>query len=461
MTIEQPDADPDMPLPLAGVRIIDISNVFSLPYAAGPLADLGAEVIKIEGPGRLDVSRGGAFSGVYPDNIPGEDAWNRTSTFNLLNRGKKSLAIDLRRPEGREVLKDLIRVSDVLTENFTPRVMRGWELDYPHASKLNPKLIMVSCSGYGPHGPYAQYPAQATTQEATHGLAHVTGYRGDVPSKAGQSFVDFLATWALVMGTTLALRYRRRFGKGLWVDVAMYQLGCTMVADRILDWEANKRLGERIGNRHPWLAPQGCYRCAGDDEWCVVSVHDDAEWVALCRVIGRPELTQDARFVSNDARMQNHDEIDPIIAAWTAGHSKMDAMERLQAAGVRAGAVFNARDMHLDPHAKARGLLETVQFPPERGIGKRTIIGRPWKLSRTPLTVRGPAPKLGQHNREVLQGILGYDDARYAEMEQSGVIGTHPTAPRPILRMSMDERVHQGRLASWDPDYKERLGTQD
>jgi len=178
-------------------------------------------------------------------------------------------------------------------------------------------------------------------------------------------------------------------------------------------------------------------------------------------VIGRPELTQDARFVSNDARMQNHDEIDPIIAAWTAGHSKMDAMERLQAAGVRAGAVFNARDMHLDPHAKARGLLETVQFPPERGIGKRTIIGRPWKLSRTPLTVRGPAPKLGQHNREVLQGILGYDDARYAEMEQSGVIGTHPTAPRPILRMSMDERVHQGRLASWDPDYKERLGTKD
>ena len=124
---------------------------------------------------------------------------------------------------------------------------------------------MVSCSGYGPHGPYAQYPAQATTQEATHGLAHVTGYRGGVPSKAGQSFVDFLATWALVMGTTLALRYRNRFGKGLWVDVAMYQLGCYMVSDRILDWEANKRLGERIGNRHPWLAPQGCYRCAGDD----------------------------------------------------------------------------------------------------------------------------------------------------------------------------------------------------
>ena len=461
MATDKKDADQETRLPLAGLRIIDISNVFSLPYAGGLLSDLGAEVIKVEGPARLDVSRGGAFSGVYPENEPGEDPWNRTSTFNLLNRGKKSLAIDLRRPEGREVLKDLIRVSDVLTENFTPRVMRGWELDYPNAKKLNPNLIMVSCSGYGPKGPYSQYPAQATTQEATHGLAHVTGYRGDVPSKAGQSFVDFLATWALVMGTTLALRYRHRFGKGIWVDVAMYQLGCYMVADRILDWEANKRLGERIGNRHPWLAPQGCYACAGDDEWCVVSVHDDEEWAALCRVIGRPDLAQDARFASNDARMLNHDEIDPIIADWMAGRSKIAAMETLQAAGVRAGAVFNARDMHLNPHLKARGLLEKVDFPPERKIGKRVIIGRPWKLSKLPLATRGPAPTLGQHNREVLQDILGYDEARYAALEESGVIGTRPTAARPVLRMSMEERVRQGRLATWDPDYKERLGIQD
>lgn len=452
------DEQEDGPLPLKGVRIIDISNVFSLPYAGGLLADLGAEVIKIEGPARLDVSRGGAFSGVYPENEPGDDPWNRTSTYNLLNRGKKSLAIDLRRPEGREVLKDLIKVSDVLTENFTPRVMRGWKLDYPNAAKLNPKIIMVSCSGYGPDGPYSQYPAQATTQEATHGLVHATGYRDDVPSKAGQSFVDFLATWALVMGTTLALRYRNRFGKGLWVDVAMYQLGCTMVADRILDWEANRRLGERIGNRHPWLAPQGCYRCAGDDEWCVVSVHDDEEWAALCQTIGQPDLAAGADFATNEARMRNHDAIDAIIAAWTAGVSKFAAMDTLQAAGVRAAAVFDARDMHLDRHAKVRGLLETVSFPPERGIGKRMIIGRPWKLSRLALSARGPGPCFGQHNREIVQDMLGYDEARYAALVASGVIGTTPAVHRPIMRMSMDERVQQGRLASWDPGYKDQLG---
>jgi crotonobetainyl-CoA:carnitine CoA-transferase CaiB-like acyl-CoA transferase len=263
------------------------------------------------------------------------------------------------------------------------------------------------------------------------------------------------------MGATLGLRYRHRFGKGLWVDAAMYQLGCTMHSEQILDWEANGRLSGRIGNRHAWLAPQGCYRCAGTDDWCVVSVHDDEEWAALCGVIGRPELACDPRFVSNDARMRNHDEIDTIISAWTASVSKFAAMDTLQAAGVRAGAVFDGRDIHLDRHAKARGLMEKVTFPPERHMGERMMIGRPWRLSRVPLSIGGPGPALGEHNREVIQGLLGYDDARYAALEQAGIVGTRPDTPRPVTRLTMDEKVRRGRLASWDPDYKERLGTGD
>src|SRR3989338_2869531 len=239
-------------LPLEGIRIIDCGHVFAVPYACGLMADLGAEVIKIEGPGRLDITRDGPFSGVHADNQPGADPWNRTANFNLINRGKKSL------------VRDLIRVSDVVLESFTPRVMRGWGLDYPNAKTLKPDIIMVSNTGYGRGaGPYSQYPAQATTQEATHGLAHVTGYRGDIPSKAGQSYVDFLACWACLMGTALALRYRRRFGKGLWIDVGMYQLGCYTISEYILDWLANRRLGERIGNRHPSQGPQGGFPGAG------------------------------------------------------------------------------------------------------------------------------------------------------------------------------------------------------
>ena len=449
-------------LPLEGIRVIDSGHVFAVPYAGGLMADLGAEVIKIEGPGRLDITRYSPFSGVHADNQPGTDPWNRTSNFNLINRGKKSLALDLSRAEGREVLKDLIRVSDVFMESFTPRVMRGWGLDYPNMKELKPDIIMVSNTGYGSGpGPYLQYPAQATTQEATHGLAHVTGYRGDLPSKAGQSYVDFLASWACLMAIALALRYRNRSGKGSWIDVGMYQLGCYTISEYILDWLVNNRLGERLGNRHPSYAPQGCYPCAGDDQWCVVSVRDDEEWAALCHLMGKPELTREVRFATNRDRITHHDEIDAIIVRWTRNLAKFEVMERLQGVGVPAGAVFDARDVNLDPHLSSRGFLETVRFPAERRMGKRVIMGRPWRLSKTPLAVQGPGPALGQHNREVLQGILGYSDGRYADLEQAGIIDTRPTQPRPLSHMEMDERVRQGRLAYYEPDFKERLGIQD
>ncbi len=446
-------------LPLEGIRIIDSSYVFAGPYACGLLSDLGAEVIKVEGPGRPEFTRGGAFSGVLPDNCVGADPWNRASTYNLINRGKKSLVVDLTRKEGREVLIDLIKVSDVIIENFTPRVMRRWGLDYPNMKALHPGIVLVSNTGYGHGGPFSSYPAQATTQEATHGLAAVTGYRGGEPSKAGQSFVDFLAAWACMMAVLLGLRYRRRFGRGLWADVGMYQLGCYNVSEYILDWIANGAPGARIGNRHRQFAPQGCYRCKGDDAWCVLSVRDDEEWVALCGVIGRPELAADPRFATEPARHAHHDAINEIIGQWTRSVTKIEAMERLQAAGVPAGAVLDGRDLHLDPNLKARGLLEKVEFPREREMGsRRPIIGRPWRFSRMPLAVRGPAPTFGQHNREVLRGILGYDESRCEALERAGVVTDKPTVMRVAPDMSMEERVRIGRLAYWDRNYKERLG---
>lgn len=446
-------------LPLAGLRVIDSSYVFAGPYATGLLGDLGAEVIKIEGPTRPDFTRGGAFSGLLPDNEPKSDPWNRTSTYNLVNRGKKSLVLDLSRKEGRDVLVDLIKVSDVIIENFTPRVMRGWGLDYPNMSKINPGIIMVSNTGYGRGGPYSSYPAQATTQEATHGLAAVTGYAGGDPSKAGQSYVDFLAAWACATSALLGLRYRNRFGRGLWADIGMYQLGCYNVSEYILDSIANHAPGARIGNRHRQFAPQGCYRCAGADAWCALSVRDDEDWVALCKVIARPELAGDPRYATEAARRENHDAIDATITQWTSTVTKIEAMERLQAAGVAAGAVLDGRDLHFDPHLKARGILEMVSFPAARDMGsRRPIIGRPWKFSAMPMSIQGPAPTFGQHNREVLQEVLGYDEARCAALERAGILADKPVKPRPIPDLSMEERVAMGRLAYWDADYKERLG---
>jgi crotonobetainyl-CoA:carnitine CoA-transferase CaiB-like acyl-CoA transferase len=446
-------------LPLEGIRVIDSSYVFAGPYACGILSDLGAEVIKIEGPSRPDFTRGGAFSGMMPDNDPADDPWNRTSTYNLANRGKKSLVVDLSKKEGRDVFVDLIKVTDILIENFTPRVMRGWGMDYPNLKKINPRLIMVSNTGYGYGGPYSSYPAQATTQEATHGLAAVTGYPGGEPSKAGQSYVDFLATWACSTAAMLGLRFRRRFGRGYWADIGMYQLGCFNVSDFVADSIANGAPGERIGNRHRKFAPQGAYRCAGDDAWCALSVRDDEEWAALCKLIGRPELASDRRFATEAVRRANHDAIDEIITSWTRGLTKIEAMERLQGVGVPAGAVLDGRDLHFDPHLKERKLLEAIEFPEERKMGsRRLVIGRPWKFSKMPLHVSGPAPTFGQHNRDVVCGLLGYDEARYEALTSAGILVDKPVKARPLFEMSMDERVKLGRLAYWDPDYKKRLG---
>jgi crotonobetainyl-CoA:carnitine CoA-transferase CaiB-like acyl-CoA transferase len=318
---------------------------------------------------------------------------------------------------------------------------------------------MVSNTGYGRGGPFSSYPAQATTQEATHGHAAVTGYRGGEPSKAGQSFVDFLAAWVCASSALLGLRYRRRFGRGLWADIGMYQLGCFNVSEFVLDVIANNHSSGRIGNRHPQYAPQGCYRCAGTDAWCALSVRDDHDWAALCKLIERPELAADARYATEAARQANHDEIDAIITTWTARLSKIEAMQCLQAAGVPAGAVLDGRDLHFDPQLKARGLLETVKFPPSRAMGAgRPIIGRPWRFSATPLSIRGPAPTFGQHNHEVLREVLGYDAARIQALEAAGVVTDQPKKVREVPELSMDERVKLGRLAYYDPDYKQQLG---
>lgn len=445
--------------PLEGIRVIDSSYVFAGPYATGLLCDLGAEVIKVEGPLRPDFTRGGAFSGMLPENEMGADPWNRMSSYNLVNRGKKSVVLDLTRKEGRDVLVDLIKVSDIIVENFTPRVMRGWGLDYPNMKKINPGIVMVSNTGYGRGGPYSAYPAQATTQEATHGHAAVTGYAGGEPSKAGQSYVDFLAAWTIATAAMLGLRYRRRFGRGLWADIGMYQLGCYNVSEYVLDSIANNLPGERIGNRHRQFAPQGVYRCAGTDAWCALSVRDDHDWTALCKVIGHAEFAIDQRFSTETARRANHDVIDAMITRWTSTLPKIEAMERLQAAGVAAGAVLDGRDLNFDPQIKARGLVEMVEYPKERGMGpRRPLIGRPWKFSAMPLSINGPAPAYGQHNGEVLREILGYDETRCSALAEAGIVVDKPVKPREVPNMTMDKRVEIGRLAYWDTDYKTKLG---
>ena len=446
-------------LPLEGIRVLDSTYVFALPYAGGLLSDLGAEVIKVEGPGRPDVTRLGVLSGSVADNEPGKDWWNRSGNYNLLNRGKRSLVLDMTDERGRDLFRQLVSISDVVMENFTPRVMRGWKLDYPNLRKIRPDVIMVSNTGYGHgEGPYSTYPAQATSQEATHGHCWVTGYRDGAPSKAGNSFVDFVAASAALFAIGAALRYRNRTGRGQWVDLAMYQSGVMLVSEYVMDAIANGREGGRIGNRHPYRAPQGCYPAQGQDQWITLSVGSDPQWEALCRLMDREELAADPQFADVLSRQRNHDRIDEIVSAWTAGHDKYELMHRLQGVGIPAGPVLTGKDVHFDPHYRSRGFLERVTYPEKRGIGTRPFMGRPYKFSGSPLQIRCPAPAFGQDNAPVLQGLLGMDEATYQRLVQDSVVGTVPTSGEPAPKVPQDQAVASGLLAEWDPDYRERLG---
>ena len=447
------------PLPLAGIRVLDSTYVFALPYTGGQLADLGAEVIKIEGPGRPDITRGGGLYGTFPDNEPGEDWWNRPSTYQLLNRGKRSLALDLSQEDGRRIFRELVTVSDVVMENFTPRVMRRWGLDYPNLRKLRPDIIMVSNTGYGHgDGPYSSYPAQATTQEGTHGHCWITGYPGDEPSKAGRSFVDFLSTWSAMFAIGAALRYRNRTGRGQWVDIGMYQAGVMFLSEYLMDAIANGRPGQRIGNRHPRRAPQGAYPAAGSDQWLALSVADAAQWHTLCRLMARPDLAQDAALQTLAGRQQRHDEIDAAISQWTQPQDKYALMHTLQAHGIAAGPVLSGKEVHFDPHYRSRNFLERVEYPPERGIGARFLMGRPYRMSKTPLSIRGPAPAFGQDNAALLEELLGIPPSQVSQWADAGLITTVPTTGEPSPTLDPRELVARGQLAEWDPDYRQRLG---
>ncbi len=446
-------------LPLSGIRVLDSTYVFALPYAGGLLSDLGAEVIKIEGPTRPDTTRTGGFAGAFPENELGEDWWNRPSTYNLLHRGKQSLTLDMTDPRGREMFAELVKISDIVMENFTPRVMRRWELDYPNLRNIKPDIIMVSNTGYGHGGgPYANYPAQATTQEGTHGHCWVTGYPGDVPSKAGASFVDFLSTWTSLLAMGAALRYRNRTGQGQWIDISMYQAGVMFLSEFIMDAQVNGREGERIGNRHPQRAPQGSYPAAGDDQWITLSVGSEEEWQALCRLMGREDLAGSADFQDAASRRRNHDELDRIIGAWTAESDKYDLMHRLQREGIASGPVLTGKDIHFDPHYQSRGFLERVTYPEERKIGTRPFMGRPYKFSKSPLKIHGPAPAYGQHNQPVLQDLLGIDGRKYEELVRDSIVATAPLTGEGQERLSPQQAVELGLLAAWDPDYREKLG---
>ncbi|MCE2403859.1 MAG: CoA transferase [Dehalococcoidia bacterium] len=453
-----------MTRPLSGIRVVDMSRVFAMPYCGAYLADLGAEVIKVESSHSRFMETTRLTNAPFPDNDPGERWWERNGTFQTLNRGKRSLTLDFRSEEALAILKRLVAVSDVVLENFTPRVMRRFGLDYPNLKAVKPDLIMVSNTGFGHSGPWSSFGAMASSLEPTHGTGAFMGYLepdangrlgpGSVPNKVGNSYTDFLATWTALFGVMACLVHRRRTGAGNWIDLAMYQVGVSFVGAGLLDFAFNGRRGRRPGNRHPAMAPHGCYPCKGPDEWVTLAVRDDTEWQSLCRVLGRPSLASDPRFADLLARIENHDALDAVISDWTSPRGQYEAARELQAAGIPAGPVLNARSMMSDPHLRARGFFEAAAHPPETGIGPREYMGRGWKLSQAAPRIGRPAPMLGEANDYALRQVLGLSAGEIDALKAADVVGDAPVGGGPPGTVPLDRQVDLGWLVDHDPDYK-------
>jgi len=416
---------------LDGIRILDLSRVWSGPLAGRMLANTGAEVILIEAPIGRGSSReqleqmrqSGRHFPYYPDGDPGDQPWNRLGTYNDFNRNKLGITLDLRYPRGQDVFKQLVKNSDVVLENYTPRVMSNFGLDYPALRQVNQAIIMISMPGYGMSGPYRDYPAYGTTLEQHAGFSSMIGYPDSGPYRNQSTYPDPVASINAAGAVMLALLHRRRTGQGQYIELAQIEASLCLLAGPILDFEMNQRHPKRMGNRHPYMAPHGCYRCRGEDAWVSIAVATDEEWQAFCTAIGNPPWTEKERFTNQLSRWYNQDELDKLITEWTSQHEHYEVMHTLQHAGVTAAAVLNAGELINDPHLRERGYFVEVTHPQ---AGTHPHPGLPLKLSQNPLESDRPAPCIGEHNEYVFGEILGMTGEEITRLREEQVISDGP-----------------------------------
>ncbi|MBI4216249.1 MAG: CoA transferase [Chloroflexi bacterium] len=416
-------------LPLEGVRVIDICVVWAGPFATRMLGDLGAEVIRVETLRHFPALTRGqtlfpppALYNMFPNNDPGEKHWNRGAMFNGHGRNKKSCVIDLEHPKGKEVFRRLIQVSDVFIENNSAATMENLGLTYETMSSWNPRLIGVNNPAFGLTGPYKYYRGFGDLVEAAVGHHWVRGYPDDDHPYHNTSVFHMDATGggSGALAIMAALHYRERTGKGQHIDMAGAESAMPQLAQPIMDYIMNGRVQRTLGNRDPVAAPQGVYRCRGEDRWAVISVTSDEEWAGLCRALGRPELVADPRYATLLARRQHHDELDALIEAWTLQYDHYAVMHILQREGVPAGPVMDGGDANHDPQLVSRGFFDVAHHPQ---AGTHLYPGALWKYSRTPITLRYPAPCLGEHNDYVFRELLGLEAEDIAALEQKQIIG--------------------------------------
>ena len=439
--------------PLKGVRIIEMGQLIAIPWATKMLADMGAQVIRLESCHRLESYRSDS---VYRNDVEGE-FWNRGANFYEQNRNKLGITLDLSQEAGLAILTELVAVSDVFAENFTPRVIKNFQLEYDDLRHIRPDIIMVSSTGYGYTGPWSDFGAVGPTTEGASGLAYMTGYADGPPALPETPYTDYTAAEHTVYAVMAALIHRLRTGRGQFIDISQTQTVSATVPEALMDFSVNGRIEPRMGNAHPAKAPHGCYPCLGDDRWITISVADDAQWQALCQELGQSGWAEDDRFIDAVSRWRQRDELDRLVGEATRGWDARELMDRLQAAGVAAGAVLDSKDLLFDSHLQHRQFFEVVHHHASTGIPPLPYASRPWKLLGTPAVAGKAAPIMGEHNRSVLGELLCRTEEELSSLEAQGVIGYGPVDPRPVHRPSLEEQVRQGRMQRYEVDFQEQV----
>ena len=385
--------------PLSNIRILDLTRVWAGPLALRMLADFGAEVIKISDP-RVPVDR-------------------ESGTNNKLNRNKLGLALRLDEPEGRQLILDLTNISDVVIENFRPRVMRNFDLTYEDLKTVKPDIIMCSMPGFGSEGEYAEYPAFGPSVETMTGISSLMGYPGGPPMVSGIAYPDPLAAMNGAGALMSALLHRQRTGQGQFIDLALSEGPVCQIGEHIVAFSRTGTQPLRVGNTHPDHAPYGVYPCSDDDQWIAICVTSDDQWAILQKLMGNSD-GDDSRFASSASRVSHRAELDELVGQWSVKHDSRELTGTLQNLSIAAGAAVNNWQMLEDPHMNQRGFMMDIDEP---DLGVKRYPGQAIRLSSTPATKQNPSPQLGEHTRQLLHNLLSMSNAEINRHAEHGIIG--------------------------------------
>lgn len=395
--------------PLAGLKVLELGQFIAGPFTTRILAEFGAEVIKVEPP------QGGDPLRIWRMVENGTSLW-----WHVQARNKKSVTLDLRRPEGQSIARRLAGTVDILVENFRPGTLEKWGMGWPELRAQNPRLIMVRISGYGQTGPYRDKAGFGSVAESIGGVRFVTGFTDRAPVRTGISLGDSVAALYAVGGALMAVYHRdvKATGQGQVVDVALYEAVFGLMESLVPEYDRRGFVRERTGNALPGIAPTGTYRCA-DGKWVVIGGNADGIFKRFMNAIGRSDVAEDPRFADNAGRAVEAAFLDAVIEDWTSRHPLEHVQRVMDEAGVPAGPIYSVADMVKDPHFWAREMIETVEIP---GLGPLKLPGIVPRLSETPGRTEWTGPSLGAHNDEIYRGLLEMSEQELTKLREQGVI---------------------------------------